>query len=126
MFLTESVALSLITGLVGYLIGNRLAIDRDKRREFNDLVDPIRRDLFSVRNCPSSSNLRGAYLITFSLICDKLPFWKRRGFDRAVKNYEKSKSDENRNPDGMGGFSYKNTDRIIRAVNDLLKYLKPK
>ena len=65
-------------------------------------------------------------MITFTLIREKLPFWKRKGFDKAIENYKKSKSDENRDPDRMGGFFYKDTSRIVHAVNDHLKYLKPR
>lgn len=55
MFSTETTAaFSLISALVGYLVGNRLAIGRDKRREFNDLINPIRRELLGVRNHPTS------------------------------------------------------------------------
>ncbi len=59
---------------------------------------------------------------------DKLPFRKRKGFDKAVENYKKSKSSENIiiNVDGMGGWSYKDTELIVHAVNELLRFLKPR
>jgi hypothetical protein len=41
MCFTENIAFSLIGILVGYLIGNRLAIGRDKRKEFNEVAIPI-------------------------------------------------------------------------------------
>ena len=127
MISTESLLFGLATALIGYLIGNWLAIGRDKRHEYNALISPIRSELLGVRNNPGS-NLTGAWEITFALICEKLPFWKRKGFNRAVESYNKSKSSENinRNIDDMGGWSYKDTEWIVHAVNDLLKYLKPK
>src|SRR5208337_4981111 len=106
-------------------IGNRLAIDRDRRHEFNSLIDPLRHDLLGMRNYPSS-NLKGTWMISCTLIREKLPFWKRKGFDRAIENYKKSKGDENLDPNGSGGFSYKDPARIVLAVNDLLKFLKPR
>lgn len=115
----------LVMGLVGFLIGNRLAIGRDKRIEFNKLIDPIRHDLFGMKNHPGY-DFRGTWMITFTLIREKLPFWKRRSFDRAIENYRKSKADENRHRDGMGGFVYEDPAKIVRAVNDLLKYLRPR
>lgn len=121
----ENPAFGLVWGLIGFFIGNRFAIDRDRRKEFNSLIDPLRHDLLGVRNCPSSS-IKGTWMIAFTLIREKLPFWKRKGFDRAVENYKKSKSDENRIPDGMGGFNYRDTASIVHAANSLLKYLKPK
>ena len=108
----------IIWGLVGFFIGNKLAIDRDRRREFNDLINPIRHELLGVKNHPSS-NLTGTWGITLSLICEKLPFWKRKAFDNAIENYKKSKSSENINinVDGMGGWSYKDTEWIVHAAN---------
>jgi len=115
----------LIWGLIGFLIGNRFALDRDKRKELNNLIDPLRHDLIGVRNHPSSE-MKGSWMITTALIREKLPIWKRKGFDRVVENYNKSKSDENRIPDHMGGFTYKDTARIVHAANSFLKCLKPK
>jgi hypothetical protein len=65
-------------------------------------------------------------MITFSLIREKLPRWKRRGFERAIENYKESKIYKNREPDGMGGFLDGDNSDIVHAVNDLLKYLKPR
>ncbi len=88
MCLTESIAFTFVGVLIGYFISNRLAIDRDRRREFNNLIEPIRLMLLSARNYPTS-NLKGSIYITFALVREKLPFWKRKGFDRAVENYKK-------------------------------------
>ncbi|MFA5323435.1 MAG: hypothetical protein WC373_12250 [Smithella sp.] len=125
MCFTESIAFSLIGILIGYIIGNRLAIGRDRRKEFNDLINPIRADLMSIKIRPEN-NLRGTWIITLALIREKLPFWKRRGFDIAIETYEKSKGDENKNSDPAGGFNYKDTSLISHAADNLLKYLKPK
>jgi len=114
-----------VWGLVGFFTGNRFALNRDKRKEFNNLIEPLRHDLIGVINHPSSG-IRGSWMITATLIREKLPFWKRKGFDRVVQNYNKSKSDENRIPDNMGGFTYKDTAQIVHAAKSFLKYLKPK
>jgi hypothetical protein len=114
-----------VWGLIGFLIGNRFALNRDKRKEFNNLIKPLRHDLIGVRNHPSSG-ISGSWMITATLIREKLPIWKRKGFDRVVEDYNKSKSDVNRIPDHMGGFTYKDTARIVHAANSFLRYLKPK
>jgi hypothetical protein len=114
-----------VWGLIGFLIGNRFALDRDKRKEFNNLIEPLRHDLICVRNHPSSE-IKGCWMITATLIREKLPIWKRKGFDRVVENYNKSKSEENRILDHMGGFTYKDKARIVHAANSFLRYLKPK
>lgn len=132
MFSYESLLFGLITALIGYIIGNRLAIGRDRRKEFNDLINPIRTDLLSIKIFPAN-NLRGMWIITLSLIREKLPVWKRKGFDRAIEAYKQSKSEysRNRKSDGMGGFvdgekSAENKSAISHAADNLLKYLKPR
>ena len=128
----EIIALNLACALIGYLLGNWLTIGRDRRKEFNALIEPIRYDLFVIRNHPQSE-IRGAYMITFTLIRERLPYWKRKGFDRAIENYHKRKSEYNQSfqPDGMGGrISGDKTVEcglaISHSINDLLKYLKLK
>jgi hypothetical protein len=125
MRLIENLASVLIGVLIGYLVNNWLAIGRDRRREFNALIEPIRADLLGMKNHPGN-DLRGPWVITFILVREKLFFLKRKGFDRAVENYKESKSDKNRDRDNMGGFSYKDTAKIVHAVNDLLRFLKPR
>lgn len=125
MRFTESIALPLIGVLIGYLVGNRLAIDRDRRREFNNLIEPIRLALLNARKNPTS-DYKDLNDIKFALVCEKLHFWQRKSFDRAVENYKKSKNDDNRDRDAMGGFSYKDTESIVHAVDDLLGFVKPR
>jgi len=128
-----------VLGLVGFLIGNRFALNRDKRKEFNNLIEPLRLHLIEEKSNPSArtkmpishkkawpTSIKRSSMITVTLIREKLPIWKRKGFDRAVENYDESKSDENRIPDNMGGFDYKDTAKIVHAINNLLQYLKPK
>lgn len=125
MRLTEGIGFSLIVALIGYLVINRLAIDRDRRREFNNLIEPIRLALLNARKNPTS-DYKDLNDIKFALVREKLHCSKRKGFDRAVESYKKSKSDENRDRDVMGGFSYKDTERIVHAVDDLLRFVKPR
>ena len=120
-----TILLNLMSALIGFWVGNRLAIDRDKRLEFNKLIEPIRRDLWGIRENPSS-DLRGAWGVTMKLIRERLPIWKRKAFDRAIENYKNSKGENNRIPNGRGGFSYKDTTQIVHAANNLLKFLKPR
>lgn len=136
-------AFGIVSGLIGFLIGNRFAIDRDKRKEFNNLIEPLRRELIGVRNNPESSikdrfplgrkkyfpkknNPGSSSVVTFTLIHEKIPFWKRKDFNRAVGNYINSKSEENitRYENAVPGF--KDRARVIDAANELLKYLRNK
>jgi hypothetical protein len=125
-----SPAFPIFTGLIGFLLGHYLAIGRDRRKELNELIKPVRIMLWFIRDYPFSNAMQPSN-IDYRLIREKLPFWKRRGFDRAVKSFEQSKSayKDKRKPDGMGGFineaSAEDGKYISHAAICLLKYLKP-
>jgi hypothetical protein len=121
----NSILFGLAVALIGYLIVNRLKIERDRIREFNELIRPIRISLMFIKEHPYA-RLPNGWAITLRLIREKLPFWKRRGFDRACISYDKSHGPDNYESDDMGGFTYKNTSIISHSANDLLKYLKEK
>lgn len=106
---------AIIGALIGYLVNHWLAIARDRRGEFNAIIDSVR-DMILGQRIPDH--------IQILKIRERLPFWRREAFDRAVENYKKSKGEENRNPDGMGGFSYKDKTRIVHAIDQLLGFLK--
>lgn len=126
MISIEVFLFGLASALIGYLVGNWLTIGRDRRKEFNDLVAPMRKSLLYIRDNPISASLTRDSMITFTLIREKLPYWKRSGFDKAIDNYKQSKNISNRKSDGMGGFLNADKSAIIHAVDDLLKYLKPR
>ena len=110
--------------LIGYLLGNRLAIDLDKRREYNALVNSIRFSLMGERDNPGG--FKSPDRVTLLKIREHLHCWERSGFDGAVEAYKKSKGAENRQPDGGGGFHIIDKALIVHAADDLLKYLKPR
>ena len=114
---TEIIGLNVVSLLIGYFIGNRLVIDRDRRREFNALVGPVR--IFLLKQMFPTD-------IDFTLIREKLPRWKRRGFDLAVERYKKSKGPDNQKENNFGEVLYDDTSLIIHTTNDLLKFLKLK
>ena len=125
-----SPAFPIVTLLIGFLLGHYLTIGRDRRKEFNELIKSVRLMLWFIRDYPCSNAMQPSN-IDYRLIREKLPFWKRKGFDRAVKSYEQSKGayHDKRKPDGMGGFidgaSMEDGKAISHAAIGLLKYLKP-
>lgn len=118
-----AIASSFLTGLLGLLIGNRLAIGRDRRKEFNALADPIRILLLREKERP---NLSGAApnKVDLAVLRERLPFWKRRRFDRALENYQKSKGEENLERDQYGSVSYKDQFLIIHGIDALLRIIR--
>ena len=130
VFTTQDVALiGLIGVFIGGIAGNRLAIGRDRRREFNALIDPIRSDLIRIQ-MHASNGLKGPWVITFPLIREQLSFWKRRGFDRAIEHYKQCKDTYHRNrirfkvdgPDSPD--TIKDAEAVKYSAGYLLNYLK--
>jgi len=118
-----TIGVSLVTGLIGLLVGNRLAIGRDRRKEFNSLAEPIWDLLFREKERPTPYNAI-PHKVDFGLFRERLPFWKRRAFDRALQNYQKSKNEQNWERDQYGSVYYKDKTLIIHTIEALLKIIK--
>lgn len=128
---TEIIELNIACTLIGFLLGNRLAIVRDRRKEWNEITSPVRIALLSIKN-GSFIDLPGDWEMTFRLIGEEICLLRRPCLRRAVEEYKKSRSEENQNrynPETgqvENGAPYKDPEWIERAAKDLLKYLKPK
>lgn len=109
---------------VGLLLGNWLALGRDKRREFNDAALPIREWLLGqIKN--QSPIVRSPAEIELDLFTQCLPFWSRRGFRRA---YEKQKQEREKAiaRDSIGGVFYSESGPIVEALRRCLPYTERK
>lgn len=108
--------------LVGAIIGHYLALDRDRRKEFNEVADPLRlqlrRELTDIR-----ANARWAEANAMSLIGDIVRPWKRARFRCAVADYEHARK-EHMEVDSYGQPHYTRTDHIEKAIEKLLAKLK--
>lgn len=122
--ITKNPIFGFICGLIGFFIGNRLALGRDKRKEFNKIIEPIRTILLTEKiNLGYAPGIKDIDILKLR---EELAFWKRSRFDIAVKEYKRSKSNENMEKDDMGGFSFKNTEMLIHTINNLLTFTKRK
>lgn len=132
VFTAQDTALIGLAGvIVGGIFGNRYAIDRDRRNEWNTLISPIRITLLRIKNGGVLAPLPPDWTITVLLIRERLCCLRRRAFDSAIESYKQNKDTyhRNRKPDGMGGFMDGDTtaeDRaaISHVANDLLGFLK--
>jgi len=114
-------AINIVALLIGWLVGNRMAIGRDKRKEFNIIVEPIRNKFLNFKGQPIPIAEHDIIDIRNGL-CS----WRKIGFRIAIKRYKKAISQENMKSDGMGGFHIIHQKLIIDSSTKLLKYLKKK
>lgn len=112
--------INVLTFLLGMIVGHWLAVHRDRRREFNEAVQPIRKWLLSETERPSAYNQRPSR-IEFDTFMSCLPWWKRRGFRAALERQERArKAVETR--DSLGGVDYGDADAIRAALRVCLRY----
>ena len=123
LFIDNPEAFSCIGFLGGLLVGNWLSIGRDRRKEFNDIADPIRVALIGARSGPSAHFVLGEAEV--DRIIYTLPVWKRRGFSLALSKYNKAKQGaERRSPDG--GVFYELPSDFVKHIETLLSYVRRK
>jgi hypothetical protein len=118
---------SIVTLLLGFLIGNHLAIGRDRRKEFNAAADVMDGILTKERDILNPSSTIDFY--AFRRVLNKSEL---SSFDKCLEKYEEAKKDAVINyskPDGIitgGSAYYQDPTPIMAEINKLLKFTKRK
>lgn len=114
---------SLLTFLAGLLLGNRMAIGRDRRKEFNVVALSIRSWLIEEAKKPDPYSKRPSN-IEIDIFTSYLPICKRKGFRKAYSQQEEERK-RLVTTDNYGQTFYKDEKPIIMAVNKCLPYTRP-
>ena len=122
LHMTETLAFGLLTFLGGLLIGHRMTLSRDRRKEFNEVAARIRVALKSRTQSPrpyfgTSGRIDGTDMELFLHLLSAL---SRRKFEQAWSRYEAEC--KNTNTDSLGGVSYKNPETVVEHLNEALNF----
>ena len=116
---------SLLTFCLGALFGNRLAIARDRRKEFNAAAGPIRKYLLAEINGGALGGRPPSNMEMDDFIY-RLSWIKRRRFLKAYKEQQEEREKSFRQNPNTGEVYYESTEGIIESLKKCLPYTNPK
>ncbi|KEK26506.1 hypothetical protein SXM_3976 [Shewanella xiamenensis] len=112
--------LSLLTFFLGLILGHWLSIGRDKRKEFNEAVIPVRAWLLREKESPNPYS-RLPSEEELDIFIHYLRPWQRGVFLKHLKSY-KELHHSLRVQDSYGGISYQSDTAIRQELNKLFSY----
>ena len=114
--------------LIGAVVGHRLAIGRDQRREFNERVRPIQESVLKaidgVRRGEAWNPWNSQDLYAVRAFLGER---KRQKLDMLIHRYQEA-SQAAKKPDGMGGFEIveENLPEVQQSLDKIRCFLRPK
>ena len=111
---------SLLTFLLGLILGHWLAVGRDKRKEFNEAAAPIRGWLLRAKESPDPYT-RWPSEQEFDRFVQCLSPWQRKAFHRHLGSYKELHQSQQLQ-DSVGQVTYHSDTEIRRELNELFKY----
>ena len=110
----DPVLVGLFTFAAGLLLGHRLSLGREKRKEFNEAVEPVRAFFLAESESPSAYRKRPSQA-EFDFLLQVMSPWRRRRFRSALDVFYSAKfSAEVRNE--LGEVLYGDTKAIKDAA----------
>jgi len=115
---------SFLTFLLGLLLGNWLAIGRDKRKEFNEAGSPIRGWLLRAKDSPDPYSRWPTDQEIDRFVHCLMP-WQRSRFLAHLETY-RSLHQSVQVQDGAGQVSYSDDTGIRYELGELFRYTRPR
>jgi len=120
-----SAGVSTTAFLTGILIGNWIAIGRDKRKEYNEAAEPIRSIFLMFREHPTRSYGEPT-VVEVDRLMQRSPRRKRRGLSMALDRYKRAKKDAYYQDTTDGEWFYRDTHEVRRSIEEILSYTNPR
>lgn len=117
-----TILVSLLTFLLGLILGHWLAIGRDKRKEFNKALEPIRVWLLRAKDSPSPYTEWPSEEELDRFIHYLRP-WQRASFQKHLGRYKELHHSQ-QVQDSYGQVSYRNDMEIRHELYNLFKYTR--
>lgn len=113
-----------LTALIGFFCGHRVALWRDRRKEFNEVADILFRALLTEKKgmAGPSPLVAGPSIEDFHVFRRHLGWLRRRQFDIALRDYQKAKGPENHTRNVVGDVFYEDDLRVSYAINRLIEF----
>ena len=110
--------------ILGIILGNWLAIGRDKRKEFNEVADVVHLKLKKeLKNVGETGALvSGPTAKDFENFKRRLPFFKKKNFTKALEKYRVNKTMDNWAHDEYNQPFYKDSKMVSESIEGLLKF----
>ncbi|XWN38044.1 MAG: hypothetical protein ROO71_03740 [Balneola sp.] len=123
-----SIMMDIIIFLAGLVIGNWLAIGRDKRKEFNEVADEVYLALIKEKECIGSKGIviNGPNENSLEILKRRVPFYKKESLKKALRKYKNSRSSSNWKHDSANQPFYKEPNVVISSIDNLIKHVKSK
>lgn len=121
----DPIYLHFVTFLAGLFVGNRFALWRDKRKEFNDASQPIRAWLIVEIDNPSPYR-KFPSAIELDTFMSYLTFWKRMRFRSAYKRQLDARREVECQDEKYGSVFYRDDTLIKKSLKSCLPYTNRK
>lgn len=116
--------ISVLSFLLGLILGHWLAIGRDKRKEFNEAAAPIRGWLLGAKDSPNPY-MQWPSEQELDRFSHYLWPWQRSAFNKRLATY-RALHQATQVQDAAGQVSYGDDAGIRRELNALFKYTSPR
>lgn len=122
------IIVNVILFLAGLILGNWLAIGRDKRKEFNEIAETVYLALKKQKKRIKESDavVTGPEYNDLEKLKRRLSFFRKNSFEKSLHSYQSATSSENWKQDGYGQAFYKDSEIVLQAIDELLQYTSRK
>lgn len=124
VFTNNAELIAIVGFLAGTLVGNYFSIERDRRKEFNEIVSPV---YFKMKS-QIEAKLHYAEDFDATVIEHHLPWYQRRSFRHRAERYKQSKNGVSEYHPNTGEVTIDEAakSKMLKSASDVLYYLRPR